>query len=698
MTYETNPISADSMDDMPFEYVQTGFEPIKIYTNRWLYTSDDYYACAMSSAFNPKVEKAWSGTADEDTVLAEDIELPEYVCRGLLGQATKWLNDRAYSGSWTDITDAANYKLLYFWYYNFSQTLNRLEPRKLQDDGSTAATTLAQIIQGLDWNDEGVGGGARHHQWVKRWADFMGYRYSKIRPNFVDKLDAANETNRTRVSMILAAFAAIEFCYVLPALVLQSERAMFALAAMHEGELNKKIQDVEGLGGAFEDIWRRLTTRNRYDTVTGNFTNYVPMTTRFINLDVLDASDVDTTLSRARNNFRMPTFAVNFGKTFAGISKYTDGQRTIHFANLHTFHPADDDAYPLDETYVHGSGEWLLGQDLAVCLDWLSYNDGWIEDMCHVIVKDRKHYTWTGDELSKIVDDMWVDFNFITTISGYCSPVIQRGLDRHFAFDSNTKTTLTDSKGKVVTVYPDSEMKATFDPESLIDTLMWEDDNNVFSHWWWLSLYGWDYDDPKVNLVSYGGMTPEEIAADFLLGMLIDTNKPNADRDHAVELTKIVAVELVDAENYDKLYGFASTKTGTSMPRFEDIYDHLSAYASFGHRDHIGAIASANLTKARMFTEPRLKGHLGFKPKIIKDWGKYQTKLAMIDLMWSLLGSNSPIKEKAEEKPKTEIKPKASQPKDEPKDETKSETPSVKGVGAAPNPKKPPSPEEEEPE
>ena len=685
------PIELDSFKDVhPVEILQTGYKTLKTYVVEM--TMPDVDFGVITDELDWRNEEHWSGVADDDTDLAEDVPLTQYIMRGLGGQVIKWLYDRAYSGDWVSIADSDTTKLLFPWYTIFRQALHRNEPLTYKDDGTTAATTLAEAIQGLDWNDEGVGAAARMQQWMYRFATFQGVRYSKIVPGLTDKLDAASETNRIRIEMILSALAAVELIYLFPMLAAQSERAMFALAAHHESDLNRKFPTPEALASTVDPIWLKWTEKLRFDVTDSNIADHIGQTGRWIQPYALQGASLDTAFKRARQNYRVPVFAVNFAKTFAGICKTEVNDVEEHIAMLYTFHPPDDAAYDAiaAAAWTHGKAEWILGLDLSLVLDWLITVEDIVEKACRTLVGERAHFSWSGAELTKIVDDMWVDFNFTRTISGYASPIIGRVVDRHLRFQDSAKVTGTPiTGGQIVynddaTVVDGTYMAATnyLDPEDLDGTTTFT--AGLFTNQWaWLSLFIWKYQDPELRLLSTGGFTLEEIAADFLFGMLLDCNKPNADRAKGFEYRKILAVELIDSYRPDKHYGFMRAATTKDSARFQDIDDVLTWSETFKHRDAL-FFATPATTFARRYTAPRPKGLKDRVMTFIPRWGEIKTKLAMFDVMWSILGSNSPIKPIEEEKPKA--KPEGN-PEGKPK-----ETPKIATVVDMPDPGKTPDP------
>ena len=659
MTNENHPIAHESMDIMPKEFAQPGFQNIRLYINEITQGTSTPVFGTLPTEWNPKNEEAFSDVADDDTDLAEAVDMGHYFMRGLLGQAMDWINTNAYSGAWADIADSDTTKLLFPWYTLFRNMLLGKAPITYKEDGSTASTTLAEAIQGLDWNDEAIGGTPQHYQFMYRWAHFFGRRYQKLVPNLTDKLDAATETHRKRIEMILAALAAIEFCYMFPLLVLQSERAMFSLAALHESDLNRKFEDPSKLMGTVDDVWRKFTAKEKYNSISTNMTNYVFQSSRYINPVALEGESLDTAFKRARNTYRVPTFAVNFAKTFAGIAKYEGLGTEDHFALLWTFGPKDNAIYDAiaASAWTHGEADWLLGVDLAICLDWLTILDGWLEEACHVLVKNRTHYSWAGPELSKIVDDMWIDFNFIDTISGYASPTVGRVVERHYRAVDNVKATVTAIGGGAMVVTQTAKMVNG----SYEDAEDW--DNTIFqidlydNHWAWLSLLIHGYEDHSMRLLSTGGMTLEEMAVDFLLGMLVDTNRPAADREEQMYLTRIRASTIIDSYNNEKEYGFCRSVTAADQANIGDVDDQLNYSTAFTAIHGLG-LSMPGAAFARGYTGPRPKGMSDKKVTFIPDWGKRETKLAMMDVMWSILGSNSPIKPIGEAAPKVEAKPK----------------------------------------
>ena len=640
-------------DDInPIEFLQTGHDIVKITTCRSEYTTAPTYGGMTDADLNPRVEAEWgvAGTPSE-TALDADVNIAEYVMKGLAGQARGWIRKRKSTAAWADLASDEDIDILYIWYLDFIRGLHNQKIRKVQEDGSTAATDMAEEIQGLAWLDEGLGSTNMHYQYTRRWAWLFGIYYAGIKPGFVDKLDAATETNRNRLEMILAALAAVEFCYLFPMMAANSERLAFGLGAEHSGALSSAIRDPESFkSSGLAPIWIALSKEDKQDIVGTDFANYDPMNGDFWRYDFLESASFEVALHRAMETFQVSKFGLSGARLLTGASKAEYSDRTINFANLFTLHMPDHANYPAEDkygtatTWDHGVSMWCTGLDLAVVLDWLYAMRGTRED-CIDLVTGRAHYTWAGPELLALVKNMWVDFNFVKSLSGYCQPVIQRALDRHIRFVDNTKTTANG-----VTYYPETKYDKD-DPEEMGDGTLWySDDANVelSNHWTWLSLYIMGNQNENMRLLSTGGMTIEEMMADFIVGVLYDANDANiVDK---FQFSKIVAVSIVSAYDHNKFYGFASGETGREEPRFEDVYDVLDPTSAEGFvfREALNTCDIGSGWTPR-YMEPRPKGLNGMKPTWIPNWGMRETKIKFAQQMMSLFGANSPFEAKSED-------------------------------------------------
>lgn len=675
----------------PIEFLQTGFNPIKMYLTRAEYTTAPEYGGMDQDLLNPRFEDKFDATitGHDETDLDMGVNIVSYVSKGLFGQAWGWIRERYSVSTWADINAADLMDALEDWYYEFIRGLHNLRPRRIKDDGS-ASTDLTDDIQGLVWyRQEAVAGSSdRHWQYTRRWAYLFGQYYSKMIPGFVDKLDATTETNRVRVEQILAAFAAIEFGYLFPMMALNSERVAFGLGAMHSGKLNPKILQPEEYAGNYDNVWYELSKEYKQH-VAGTaadpdayMVNHVDFTGDFWRYDFLESTNFDVALQRARETFKVSKFGQNMARIFTGIGLADLGDRTVHFANLFTLHMPDHANYPANDkygvatTWDHGVSMWCTGLDLAAVLEWL-YSVRSVREDCLNLVKNRKHYTWTDGSLESIVENMFVDFNFVKSISGYCQPIIQPALDRRFRYADATKTTANG-----ITFYGEDNIDVD-DPEDWDGGTVWYSDSStpLDNHWVWLSLYIWEGMNESMYLFSPGGMTLEEMSIDLLTGILFDGNDP--DVSQKFQHTRINAIEIIDCYDHNKFYGFMSGDNGSAINRTEDVYDIL--YGSVGNdtftfRNGLYTRDPGEST-ARRYTEPRPKGLKEKAPTFVPYWGKRETKLAMFEQILSIVGANSPFADKKEEKPATEKKPLIiTPPKDPPKDKPAGKMPKAEKI------------------
>lgn len=611
---ESNPLELKEFSEKPQEIVQTGYDVFDISMISLRLNDDgDRNLYTVTPDHLPSYELDVSNSNDVE--LEEDDYLMRYILRGLIGQSWRLIRTMAYGSAFPTVSSSADYyKVLYRWSVDFEYGLRR-RPAQSVDESYSATSTLLDAIKGLNWYDDAVTGtDPNHWEWSRRFALLMGYYYSSRYPNIADRLDASTDTTKTRMTIILAAVAAIEFGYFLLMAAAQSDRAVMSLGALVEGILSKKV-DRDAMLSSIDPIWKHLMIENKYDLLGSNLSSdgYDNVTQDIFDYSLLDSSNLDATIQKYQIQFEVPAFAVNGARRFFGIGKKvlegTTGKETNHFAHL--FNLVRSSSSGSWDTHCGSGGDatdykWFAGLNIAYVIDVLEDLRSLPHDLREALSK-RSH--WTFKDLAQFAD-IFVNWDFTTSLNGFCDPDVYWGIRRHVLHD--------DQELLANLFHPMSDMNEA-DPNALDNSGVWYDGLTTARCTPWLSLLIPILQDERHRLVYYNALTLNEILGDITLGMLYDHK--GADLANKWGWIRYRFVTMVNTRHPDDVYCIATPTTTTTVLRFEAIGDIFTATYDNIRYKYAATLQKPGDAFTRIYTAPRPKGFIG-DPVYFEAYGR----------------------------------------------------------------------------
>lgn len=672
----------DLADYHPHEHISTGYEVIDLTFLNVMAQSEDGYGLAGNANNDDYLPSAQFGESGSASLATTDVDILYVLLRQVLGEAWQWVVGTLTSATWSDIAD---YDFFEWAVINYRYGLRRQHIYALQQDCSTAATTITHHAVALCWDDVGVGTTDMHTDWIKRVFYSFGIRDSKHFPDLTDSIkDSGTQTSWNRISEIMCVGVIMEIIYFFIIGALQSDRFVWALGSQVAGLLPKKV-DVEALQTALPEQWATFTKPFIHDALGTSLDDpegYDGMATAYgaFDFSLVDLAAMDPFSQRLNTVYRVPTPALVAAREIFGGGRYEVAERgnyeTVNYALLLNLAEPSGGGYT-----AHGISKWYLGPNTAIGIDLLEDLRRLEQDFNALLRK--KHWTWF--DIIGHFSDFWTDFNCTTSISGFSNPAVYKAILRQFgAFADSGK-----SGSNGLLYYSDANIQSTHLTQ--LDTGAWNDDGAQDHENWYLHLLIWLGQDPRDNLYlgsSFDNIT--ELQMDLILQLFFHCGDALAD-DHKVIWYRQRYVEMIDFRDGSH-YCWATGKDDKDIPRMEAYSNYLET-ATLYNKYGIW-IGSTSPTFARTYSDYRPKGYVGRHHKRIERYGDPDVKIQLLDACMSLFGttvveSNSPVE--ITDKPKTEPKApaenaKAKEPvvvemKDSPKGDSKppSEKPPIEG-------------------
>jgi hypothetical protein len=606
----------------PSEVLSTGYDHLDLTFVNMKWQSEDGYGLvgnANNDDYLPSAALGVAGSTDLQDGTTVDIGF--YLSNYLLGEGWEWMRNTLISATWSDIAD---FDVFEFWVKNYRYGVRLQHIWKIQDDGSTAATTITELLDSINWsgavND-------RHYQYVRRWAYVFGLRDADKFPALTDSIkDAATQTSWNRITEIMAFAAVIEFVFFFILGAAQSDRFAWALGCILAGLLPKKV-DVDALATPLEEVWKYLVQPDKMDIMSTNVTNHDGLTDCPFDFSLVDLAAMDEFAQRLDTKYRVPASSLNGARKIYGGGlwevKTRGNYQRVHFAHLLNL------AEPVGSAYTdHGISKWYVGPNTAIVIDLLEDLRRLESDFKQLLSK--KHWTWF--DVTAAVGDLFTDFSISESLSGFADPLVYRPIRRQLSFADATKT---GSNGLLY--YSGGEAGST--DASQLDSGAWETGAIDHENWWMQCLIFQDH-DPRTALYMGDDWTLAELTMDLFIGMLYHSDEYNDTNGNKFHWYRQRYTDFIDFRD-GSFVCHATATSGNAMPRFEDTHDVLSD-AVLQLKYGIWADNPSTFVTDRVWQASRPKGFVERHPTRIPNFGNREVKIQLLQMMFSHWGVNSP--------------------------------------------------------
>lgn len=634
------PLELKSLADFaPSEIISTGYGVLDITFLNLMMQSEDGYGLAGNANNDDYLPSKALAAAGSSSLSTTDVDFLYVLSRQTFGEAWKF-TIAANTGTWPTLAD---YDFFEFAVENYRLGL-RLQPiRAIQQDCSTASTTLTHQINSCVWDDVGAGTSDRHTDVFKRYFYAMGIRDAVRFPELTESIpDSATQTSWNRISTIMCIGVITELIYHYIIGALQSDRFAWSLGAAQPGLLPSKVNTTE-LATTLDPIWLHFTKPLIHDSLAGNLTSdsYDGLANPYgcFDFSLIDLAAMEPFNQRLLVDFDVPVPSLDSARNMYGGGLWEVKERgnyeTVHFANLLNLAEPSGSGYT-----AHGISTWYVGPNTAIGLDFLEDVRRFKSDFEQML--RRKHWTWF--DVTKVFDNFWTPFNVTKSVSGFCDPAIYKAILRQFGgFDDSSKT-FSNGMG----YYSGGNNTST--GTNLLDSGVWFDGGAQDHENWWMHAIIWEGQEPRDVLYIGSEMTINELAYDFMFGLLYACEAD--DDEHKIVYYRQRYVEMIDFRDGSH-FGFASPVTTVDIPRFECYTHYLETallYMKYGvWIDNIGA------TVSRIYSAARPKGYVEKHPMRIERYGDIDVKIQLIQACTAVFGtnsvtSNSPVKITEEKK------------------------------------------------
>jgi hypothetical protein len=669
------PLEMKSLADYhPSEVISTGYEIVDLtFLNMMAQSSHAY---GLSGAYLPSYALGQSASSSLSTT-DEDILIT--IFRRLLGESWKYIISIITSASWPTLAD---YDFIEWAVKNYRAGL-RLQPiLALQEDTTTAATTVDHLVKSLNWDDDATAED-NHTELFKRIFFCFGIRDAGRFPELTDSVkDASTQVSWNRVSEIMCLGAIMELSYLFPLGAAQSDRFVWAIGASTPGLLPRKVS-TQDLAVAIDPIWLKISKNYIHDALGDNLDDpeeYDGLAHAYgpFDFSLVDLSAMDPYNQRLSEEYDVPVASLEMARRLFGGARKEIKERgnyeTINYALLLNL------AEPASSGYTaHGISEWAVGPNTAIAIDFLEDLRRLRSDFEQML--SRQHWTWF--DVKQVFTDFWTNFDIVNSLSGFCDPNTYKGVLRQFGAFQDSSRTFPDSDG--LGYYSGGNYTSTEQDQAA--NSVWQVATNYEN--WFHTLLVWKDQDPRDCLYMGTDWDINELLYDLILQLLFHSDT-NGD-EHKVYWFRQRYVEMIDFRDGSH-FCFAGPTTTNDIKRAEILSDYLETdllALKYGVW-----MDSINPTFSRVYIDSRPKGYVEHHPMRIERYGDPQVKIQLIQAAMALWGkstvtSNSPVEVKDSKEDKEKVNPE-SKPKPPP-DTKSSDSDPVPIKSKPPDGTKPPS-------
>lgn len=345
----------------------------------------------------------------------------------------------AIKGSWPDMSSSTSY--LTALKKEMAEGLMWKPPQKLQDDGVTASTTIAQYVAGFDWKQAGTPAYEGHFGWLRRSFYTLGLLWAPSFPPFSARLTEQRLVQIERMFYIYTCAAVKIVADLLIALLpIQSDKAMFNIALKIANLVNKKVDPT--MGSNIEPIWSKFAELNKVLVTSDAIENEKVWVSDYIDVSLINGTTLEDSIHEYKTEFMVSNIALKLAREMAGIGKYEKCGATDHFLILwnnacYTKTGTPCTGGPLAIATSHGAGKWTLGLETYCALKYLEDCRQMDEEWVKFIAKSVH---WTYKDISVWGAGLYTSFSMFKSVMGLADPTSYRGLRALFNWGTRGET------------------------------------------------------------------------------------------------------------------------------------------------------------------------------------------------------------------------------------------------------------------
>lgn len=314
---------------------------------------------------------------------------------------------------------------------DMKNALLELTPNALQYDLSTAATTLAQMLQGLADKDGGSSDKIiAHRQWFRRWIIAIGHVWAKLLPRFNERWENqdATQVNRVVYTFLAAAIDIISDFFAIA--FQQSDRTMFNLTFLDVAYADKKIPT--NLQTAVNAWLLHFVTRSK-NPISATFSKYTQYTDAFLDISAIastsDTRMVDTIQKMSVKKSSASDLALKLARQMFGVGiNKSEGDENNFIVILDAYNGLNtsttpDTVAPLSTN--HGTTKYCLGYNMVIGHLYFEDIDDFREKTWKLALKNRRH--WSFDDLEPWFKTLYTPYSFFDSITGLAEDASWKG-------------------------------------------------------------------------------------------------------------------------------------------------------------------------------------------------------------------------------------------------------------------------------
>jgi hypothetical protein len=334
------------------------------------------------------------------------ISFAQYIYFGLWTQALAWQRYMTITPSpawWTPGTNS----VLAYWIDNFTKGMLDDEFPALNNTEGIAAH-LKEFMEGVSWDDEGVGGNDKHWQKLRVLAYAFGLKRRADVPPISEKSTDAQIKSRQIYMTIRAIRDVKKVVDLFPMMGLSSDKLAVAFGKIVHGYVPETVPK-EMYGSEIDSEWNYFMEKGKQDLVGTNPTfetssGYRSYVKNFFNYTYLRTSDFDNVLRFAGTEIYVDADALKMARMFTGVGKISINGEDTWFVNMFNM-AINSSGGSWDTHMVSGSGkQWFVGVNMAMVLNM--YDDPVHEKWYKGFEKISDYDHWTGALIKAMSSDM----------------------------------------------------------------------------------------------------------------------------------------------------------------------------------------------------------------------------------------------------------------------------------------------------
>jgi hypothetical protein len=505
--------------------------------------------------------------------------------------------------------------VLGFYMKEFQRGLLSDTIQMIQNDAS-AATALSDILQGLNYDDDGVGTNDVHWQKLRRKAYKAGIRYRKHMPDLSQRIETIDEGifNKNVAALVIAP--ALADVYEYPLGMGGSDKGWFNVAMMIEGFLKGKIKSAE-FKLALEPVWKEVGRKNKVDILGSNIASHKQLTQDILDPGSINSASLDTIIDFFDKEFSVVDEALKTARVKYGIGKYESGEETVHFGVfLNGAVETSGGAYD-----THGQSTWRLGLNTALLIDFLQDASSLKDDLEQAAKKD--HYTWTG--IIKIYSSILTPFSIYKGFEGRVEPQYYRAARSQLRFSDDPDSTTGFMNDVVSADVSDIQSANVFKFGTSGTSMLFEQGAAILP-------FVWNFIQDKWILYSGTRMTLPEFIAIFEYGIEFLSAKGTHAANVDFTASRIHLVEFINAVDTESVEGLMYATSDTY--RFDHVKDVYSCTRNITHKYALTLVQKQpDFTSYPIYSASRLKGIKDKPPSRIPNFGTKGNALSILELI-----------------------------------------------------------------